>query len=74
MNNDLYEAIKDISTRFYIKCSKYSKEELTIQLREILFEEAFDEFCTMESVNSKIAEIMAEKEQQGGNVYVSNNK
>ena len=61
MDNDLYEAIKDISTRFYIKCNKYTKEELTIQMREILFEEAFNEFCTMESVNGKAAEIMAEK-------------
>ena len=61
MDNDLYEAIKDISTRFYIKCNKYTKEELTIPLREILFEEAFNEFCTMESVNGKAAEIMAEK-------------
>lgn len=62
MRDDLYEAIKDIATRFYIKCSKYPKEELTIQLREILFEEAFNEFCTMESINSKVAEMMAEKQ------------
>ncbi len=56
MDNDLYEAIKHIATVFYIKCSKYKKEELTIQLREILFEEAFNEFCTMENINSKLAE------------------
>lgn len=62
MDNDLYEAIKDISTRFYIKCNKYPKEKLTIQMREILFEEAFNEFCTMESVNSKVADMMAEKQ------------
>lgn len=62
MDNDLYEAIKDIATRFYIKCSKYPKSELTIQMREILFEEAFNEFCTMESINSKVAEMMAEKQ------------
>ena len=41
MDNDLYEAIKQIATRFHIKCSKYSKEELTMQMRELLFDEAF---------------------------------
>ena len=63
MRDDLYEAIKDISTRFYIKCSKYPKSELTIQLREILFEEAFNEFCTMESINSQAAELKALSEE-----------
>ena len=62
MDNDLYEAIKDIATRFYIKCSKYPKEELTIRLREILFGEAFNEFCTMERINSKAADMIAEKQ------------
>lgn len=61
MDNDLYEAIKDIATRFYIKCSKYQKAELTIQMREILFDEAFNEFCTMEKINGTVAEMMAEK-------------
>lgn len=56
MNNDLYEAIKEIATRYHIKCEKYSKEELTIQLREMLFDEAFNEFCTMVGVNNKLAE------------------
>ena len=63
MRDDLYEAIKDISTRFYIKCSKYKKEELTIQMREILFDEAFNEFCTMESINSQAAELKALSEE-----------
>lgn len=63
MGNDLYEAIKQIATRFYIKCSKYPKEELTIQLREILFEEAFNEFCTMERVNNKLTEGSEEDEK-----------
>ena len=62
MDNDLYEAIKNIATRFYIKCNKYSKEELTIQMREILFDEAFGEFCKMERINSQVAEMMAEKQ------------
>lgn len=63
MRDDLYEAIKDIATRFYIKCSKYPKSELTIQLREILFEEAFNEFCTMESINSQAVELKALSEE-----------
>jgi hypothetical protein len=56
LGNDLYEAIKDIATRFYIKCSKYKKEELTFELRETLFKEAYNEFCTMVSVNNTFAE------------------
>ena len=61
MDNDLYDAIKQIATMFYIKCSKYKKEELTISMRELLFDEAFNEFCTMDSINSKTAEMLAEK-------------
>ena len=61
MGNDLYDAIKDIATRFHIKCSKYPKEELTIQMREVLFDEAFNEFVAMYDINNKTAEIMAEK-------------
>lgn len=60
MDNDLYEAIKDIATRYQIKCSKYPKEELSYKLCEILFEEAFNEFHMMNSVNSKLAERSAE--------------
>ena len=54
MSNDLYDAIKQISTMFYIKCNKYSKEELTFPLRETLFNEAFNEFCTMNSINNEL--------------------
>ena len=61
MGNDLYDAIRDIATRFHIKCSKYPKEELTIQMREVLFNEAFNEFVMMYDTNNKTAEIMAEK-------------
>ena len=65
MDNDLYEVINDIATRFYIKCNKYPKEELTIQMREKLFDEAFNEFCTMENINNKAAEMMAENNCKG---------
>jgi hypothetical protein len=61
MDNDLYDAIQQIATRFYIKCSKYPKEKLTVKMREILFDEAFNEFCMMETINSKVAEMMEEK-------------
>ena len=61
MDNDLYESIKQIATMFYIKCNKYSKEELTIQLREVLFDEAFNEFCTMTNTNNKLLERSEER-------------
>lgn len=52
----MYEAIKHIATVFQIKCSKYKKDELTPELRDTLFDEAFNEYCTMENVNNKLAE------------------
>ena len=52
----MYETIKHIATVFHIKCSKYKKEELTLELRDTLFDEAFNEYCTMDNVNSKLAE------------------
>lgn len=55
----MYETIKHIATLFYIKCSKYTKEELTSEFRDTLFDEVFNEYCTMESVNSKLAENKA---------------
>lgn len=52
----MYEAIKHIANAFYIKCSKYSKEELIPEFRDVLFDEAFNEYCIMENVNSKLVE------------------
>ena len=52
----MYEAMKHIATVFYIKCNKYKKEELTLELRDILFDEAFNEYCTMNAINSKLNE------------------
>jgi len=60
---DLYEAIKHIATVFYIKCNKYSKEELTLELREKLFAEAFNEFRTMVAINNNLAERSVENEK-----------
>jgi hypothetical protein len=57
MGNDLYDTIKHIATMYHIKCSKYTKEELTPEMRDLLFDEAFDEYCTMEDINSKLNEI-----------------
>ena len=50
----LYDIIKDIVMRFDIKCRKYKPEELTIPMKEILFDEAYKEFCFMEGINSKL--------------------
>jgi hypothetical protein len=52
----MYEDIKWIANAFRIKCSKYTKEELTLELRDKLFDEAFNEYSTMENINSKLAE------------------
>lgn len=50
----LYDIIKDIVMRFDIKCRKYKPEELTIPMKEILFDEAYKEFCFMEGINNKL--------------------
>lgn len=52
----MYDAIKHIAYSFQIKCSKYPKEELSPAFKEILFEEAFNEYAEMENINSKLAE------------------
>lgn len=53
-----YEAIKEIATMFYIKCSKYPKEMLTQDFRDILFDEVIEECAEMAIIN----ESMTEKE------------
>lgn len=58
----MYEAIKHIATSFHIKCSKYPKEELTLEMRDILFDEAFNEYSMMENINSKLAERSEDNE------------
>lgn len=57
----MYEAMKHIATAFYIKCNKYTKEELTLEMRDILFDEAFEEYCTMVNINSLLSERKVEK-------------
>jgi hypothetical protein len=57
----MYDAIKHIANSFQIKCSKYPKEELSPDFRDILFDEAFNEYCTMENINSKLAEMEVTK-------------
>ena len=52
----MYDAIKHIANSFQIKCSKYSKEELSPEFRDILFDEAFNEYAEMNHINSKLAE------------------
>ena len=51
-----YEIIKQIATMFYIKCSKYSKEELTQNFRDILFDEVIEECIAMDMINSSMAD------------------
>ena len=53
-----YEIIKQIATMFYIKCSKYQKEQLTNNFRDILFDEVIEECIAMGIIN----ESMTEKE------------
>lgn len=57
----MYDAIKHIANSFQIKCSKYPKEELSPDFRDILFEEAFNEYAEMENINSKLAEMEVTK-------------
>lgn len=52
----MYDAIKHIANSFQIKCSKYPKEELSPAFKEILFDEVFNEYCTMEHINSRLEE------------------
>lgn len=52
----MYDAIKHIANSFQIKCSKYPKDELSPDFRDILFDEAFNEYAEMENINSKLAE------------------
>lgn len=49
----MYEAIKLIATMYYNKCRKYTKEELTPELQDVLFDEAYEEYCTMESITKR---------------------
>ncbi len=51
-----YEVIKEIATMFYIKCSKYPKEMLTQDFRDVLFDEVIEEFAEMVIINSSMAE------------------
>ena len=53
----MYETIKDIATMFYIKCSKYPKEQLTQNFRDIIFDEVIDECIAMGIINSSMEEL-----------------
>ena len=53
----MYEMIKDIATMFYIKCSKYPKEQLTNDFRDILFDEVIEECIAMGIINSSMEEL-----------------
>ena len=53
----MYEMMKDVAMMFYIKCSKYPKEQLTQNFRDILFEEVIDECIAMGIINSSMEEL-----------------
>lgn len=56
----LYDVIKDITMSFYNKCSKYSKEQLTPEFCDMLFDETVNEQCMINKINSAEARnIMA---------------
>lgn len=51
-----YEAMKEIATMFYIKCSKYPKEMLTQEFRDVLFDEVIEECVEMDIINESMTE------------------
>ncbi len=52
----MYDVMKWIANAFRIKCSKYKPEELTPELCDSLFGDAFNEYCVMNTVNQKASE------------------
>lgn len=50
----MYEDIKWIANLFRIKCSKYTKDQLTPEFCDILFDEAYNEYCTINQINSNL--------------------
>ena len=52
----MYEDIKWIANNYRIKCDKYSKEDLTPELCDQLFDKAFNEYCTINKINKSLSE------------------
>lgn len=52
----MYEDIKWMANTYRIKCSKYKPEELTPELCDRLFDEAYKEYITMGYINSLSSE------------------
>lgn len=52
----MYEDIKWMANAYRIKCSKYKPEELTPDLCDRLFDEAYNEYMTMGYINSLSSE------------------
>lgn len=44
--------VEDVSRIFEAKCRKYSKEDLTTEMKNILLQEAIQEVNTMNCVNN----------------------
>ena len=51
-----FDDIKWIADAYRIKCDKYKPEQLTSELCDKLFDEAFNEYCTMVHINTLSSE------------------
>lgn len=55
----MYELdLDDVEKRFNIKCNKYKEEDLTDELKNILFNESVREAALMNCVNNRSLEVM----------------
>ena len=52
----MYEDIKWIADAYRIKCDKYKPKQLTSELCDKLFDEAFNEYRMMERINALSSE------------------
>ena len=49
----MLQMMKDVAMLFHTKCTKYKQEELTQELRDILFKEAVSEATEAREINGK---------------------
>ncbi len=48
---EILQIMKDVAMLFYTKCTKYKQEELTQELRDVLFKEAVSEVVQTNEIN-----------------------
>ena len=51
--DDLKLVIKEIAVLFFLKCSKYPREQLNREFIDDLYNETIHEFCMMNMINNK---------------------